>query len=222
MIKLKVVALLPIKHESERVPNKNFRKINGLYLFEHILKKLLLSELIDHVVINTDSSRVQNILKKKKYANVYVHLRPKEICGNYVSMNKIIEHDIKLIDSDIFIQTHSTNPLLKLSTINSAVNSYISNRHDYDSVFSVSKVQKRFYDKDCLPFNHDPNMLTTQHLDPLFEENSCLYIFCKNSFLQNNKNRIGKKPLMFETEKIESLDIDTEEDLLIVKSFFNK
>ena len=219
---MKVVALLPIKHESERVPNKNFRKINGLYLFEHILKKLVFSELIDYVVINTDSSKVQNILKTKKYPNVHVHVRPMEICGNYVSMNKIIEHDIKLIDADIFIQTHSTNPLLKLSTINNAINSYISNMDDYDSVFSVSKVQKRFYTKDCLPYNHDPNMLTTQHLDAIFEENSCFYIFCKNSFFQNNKNRIGKKPFMFETEKIESIDIDSEEDLLIVKSLLKK
>ena len=89
---------------------------------------------------------------------------------------------------------------------------------DYDSVFSVSKVQKDFT-LELTPHNHNPNMLTAQHLDQ-FEENSCFYIFAKTLF-QNNKNKLVKNH-MFETEKIESIDIDNEEDLLIVKSLLKK
>jgi len=87
----------------------------------------------------------------------------------------------------------------------------------YDSIFSVTKTQKRFYNEDATPMNHDPKMLVTQHLTPIFEENSCFYIFTKQSFL-NNQSRIGMKPLMFEIDKIESTDIDEKEDFIIAES----
>ena len=65
--------------------------------------------------------------------------------------------------------------------------------------------------------NHDPKMLVTQHLDPIYEENSCFYIFTKDSFL-NNDSRIGSKPFMFEIDKIESIDIDEPQDFIIAEA----
>jgi CMP-N-acetylneuraminic acid synthetase len=85
------------------------------------------------------------------------------------------------------------------------------------SVFSVSRTQKRFYNNDATPMNHDPKMLVTQHLDPIYEENSCFYIFTKESFF-NNESRIGNAPFMFEIDKIESTDIDEPEDFIIAEA----
>jgi CMP-N-acetylneuraminic acid synthetase len=85
-----------------------------------------------------------------------------------------------------------------------------------DSIFSVTRTQKRFYTEDCLPMNHDPNMLVTQHLNPIFEENSCFYIFTKESFTKNN-SRIGLNPFMYEIDKIEATDIDEPEDFKIAE-----
>ena len=66
--------------------------------------------------------------------------------------------------------------------------------------------------------NHDSSLLLrTQDLEPLFEENSCMYIFSQES-LKKQKNRIGAKPMMYETDKLESQDIDTEQDFKLAEA----
>ena len=78
-------------------------------------------------------------------------------------------------------------------------------------MFSVNRFQSRFYGPDGRPFNHDPaNLRRTQDLEPWFEENSNLYLFTADSF-KATRARIGRHPLMFETPRIESLDIDDQE-----------
>jgi CMP-N-acetylneuraminic acid synthetase len=215
----KVVALLPMKGISERVPNKNLKNFNGKPLYHIVMNSLLKSKYIDLVIVNTDSEFLKSDILLNFKERVKVIDRNNEVCGNYISMNKVLEQDLSLINSEIYIQTHSTNPLLKVATIDIAIEKMISflNTEENDSIFSVSKVQKRFYNKDSKPMNHDPEMLVTQHLEPIFEENSCFYIFTKESFL-NNESRIGKKPFMYEIDKIESTDIDEPEDFIIAEA----
>ena len=216
---MNIVALLPMKGTSERVPNKNLKNFNGVPLYHIVMSTLLKSVYIDNIYVNTDSSFLKEDILNNFPNRVKVIDRKEEICGNYVSMNKIIEHDINHTDADIFIQTHSTNPLLKIKTLDTAIEKMIEllEIEESDSVFSVSKTQKRFYNKNATPMNHDPKMLVTQHLDPIYEENSCFYIFTKKSFL-NNESRIGSKPYMFEIDKIESTDIDEPQDFIIAEA----
>jgi hypothetical protein len=82
----------------------------------------------------------------------------------------------------------------------------------FDSLFTVNKHQARFYSTSGIPINHNPkNLIPTQNLEPWFEENSNLYIFSKNSF-HSTKARIGSRPVMYVMTKLESVDIDTEDD----------
>lgn len=217
---IKVVALLPMKGASERVPNKNLKIFNGKPLYHVVMNILLNSKHIDFVVVNTDSELVKSDIIKNFEEKVILIDRNEDIRGNYISMNKVLEQDIEKVNADLYIQTHSTNPLLLTETIDKAIDKMLLIKEDsglYDSIFSVTKTQKRFYNEDATPMNHDPKMLVTQHLTPIFEENSCFYIFTKQSFL-NNKRRIGMKPLMFEIDKIESTDIDEKEDFIIAES----
>lgn len=213
-----VIALLPMKGTSERVPNKNLKDFNGSPLYSVVLNTLLNCSLIDKVVINTDSQLIKDDITKNYNSNVIVIDRPENICGNYVSMNKIIEYDISQFPASIYLQTHSTNPLLKPETITKALEKMlnVADEPKADSIFSVTRTQKRFYTEDCLPMNHDPNMLVTQHLKPIFEENSCFYIFTRESFTKNN-SRIGSNPFMYEIDKIEATDIDEPEDFKIAE-----
>ena len=81
-----------------------------------------------------------------------------------------------------------------------------------DSLFTVNKVQDRFYDVDVQPINHDPaNLIRTQDLDPWYQENSNLYLFSKDSFYKTDA-RIGANPTMLVTAPYESTDIDTPDD----------
>lgn len=212
--KIKVVALLPIKANSNRVKGKNFRDLAGKPLFRWILDTLLSIDLIDHVVINTDAQDL--LLQHGLCTNKRITIRKRKdrICGDDVSMNLVLQDDVANTDSDLYLMTHATNPFLGKETITKAIKVFCDAKEEYnvDSLFSVNKVQTRFYRKDCQPVNHDPNnLIPTQDLEPWFEENSNLYIFSKTCFLAN-KARIGTKPIMFESKKIESIDIDTPED----------
>lgn len=214
---MKVVAILPMKGNSERVPGKNLKEFNGKPLFYHVLETLLDSKLVSNVIINTDSDEIAH-LARTFGERVIIHSRPEEICGDFVSMNKIIEYDINKTDSIHFIQTHSTNPLLKSSSIDKAIQFYFDNLENYDSVFSVTRLQTRLYWQDGTPINHNPKeLIRTQDLAPIYEENSNFFIFSKESFKNADNKRIGIKPHLFEIDKIEALDIDESQDFQIAE-----
>jgi len=203
----KVTALIPIKEHSERVANKNFRLFTGKPLYHHILETLEKTYAVDEVIINTDSLVVKNEAPQL-FPKVRIHDRPKELVGDFVSVNKLIGYDLSETEGDIFIQTHATNPLLKSETIALALKKFVEVEGNYDSVFSVNAFQSRFYHKDGSAINHNPGeLIRTQDLDPIFEENSNFYIFTKASFTKQDQ-RIGEKPYMYEMSRIESIDID--------------
>jgi CMP-N-acetylneuraminic acid synthetase len=205
----KVTALIPIKEHSERVKNKNFRLFNGKPLYHHILETIEHTYAIDEVIINTDSYVVMNEAAKL-FTKVKISERPQELCGDHVSVNKIIAYDIEKFESDIYLQTHATNPLLKAETIAKGLKKYVDNEDQFDSLFSVNRFQSRFYNKEGEAVNHNPQeLIRTQDLSPLYEENSNIYIFTKESFTVNGR-RIGQKPYLFEIAKIEAIDIDDE------------
>jgi CMP-N-acetylneuraminic acid synthetase len=214
MTKQKIVALLPMKANSERVKGKNFKIFNGKPLFRWTLDTLLAIEEIDQVIINTDAREILEENGLVETDRIVIRDRRLEICGDMVSMNLVIEDDVQNINADIYLMTHTTNPLMTSKTIARALKSFQEQKNigNADSLFTVDKVQSRFYWKDCRAVNHDPNnLIRTQDLEPWFEENSNLYIFTNQAFAVTNA-RIGSKPMMFETPKFESIDIDTPAD----------
>lgn len=210
---MKLKALLPMKGNSERVPNKNMRDFNGSPLYHAIMKSLLASKYIDKVIIDTDSAKIANDAMDNFGNGVEIIDRPAEIIGDFVSMNMIIDYDLSQLEGEHFIQTHSTNPLVRTETMDAAIETYFQSLDKHDSLFSVTRLQTRLYDIKGKPVNHNPNeLLRTQDLEPLFEENSNFYIFSKSSFQNGGQKRIGLKPKLFEVNKLEAVDIDEPED----------
>ena len=214
IVKPRIVALLPMKANSERVKGKNFRDFCGKPLFRWILDTLLAVEEIDQIIINTDARAIlaENGLIDSE--RVLIRDRKPEICGDLVSMNRVLADDVANVKADIYLMTHTTNPLLSAKTIAACIQQYKEQlvKDECDSLFTVDKIQTRFYRADASAVNHDPdNLLRTQDLEPWFEENSNLYVFNKDSFAKT-KARIGKKPVMHVNPKFESIDIDEQED----------
>ena len=206
------VALLPMKGHSERVKGKNFRLFAGRPLFRWILDTLELIPEIEKIVINTDAREILEKHGLVESERIIIRDRKSEICGDLVSMNRVIEDDIKNVSAENYLMTHTTNPLVGSDTIQNALENYKQavKKNESDSLFSVNSHQTRFYRKDASPVNHDPNNLVrTQDLETWYEENSNLYIFSRTSF-QRTGARIGNKPLLFETPRMESADIDDE------------
>jgi len=212
--KFKLVALLPIKGNSERVPGKNFKIFGGRPLFQWVLNKLLEIDEIDAVVINTDAEDLLLNSGLPSNKKIIIRNRKQEICGDMVSMNRVIQDDVLNIDSALYLMTHTTNPFISKETIVKSISVFKHSilKDNKDSLFTVNKVQERFYDANAKAINHDPNnLIRTQDLTPWYQENSNLYLFTKESFSQTNA-RIGSNPAILVTAPYESTDIDTPSD----------
>ena len=211
---MKFSAFIPIKLNSERVPNKNFYEIGGKPLFYYILSTLQSVELVDEIVIDIDHIEIKE--KVNMYFNdIKFNLREDNLSSPTESVNKIIDSNINNFKNEYIIQTHVTNPLLTSSSINLAAEQFIKNKKP---LFSVNMFQSRFYNTSTKPINHDVNiLLPTQELEPIYEENSNFYIFSKKQFKNNNNKRIGEDSEYYETSKFESFDIDNFDDLNLVE-----
>lgn len=203
-----------MRHHSQRVPGKNYRLLAGKPLFHHTLETLLAVPEIAEIVVDTDSEPVMDGLRQY-FPQVPIIDRPEHLRADNVPMNDILIHDTAQVSADFYLQTHSTNPLLRPETISRAIQSLLTNYPTYDSLFSVTRLQTRLYFQDGRAINHDPAVLIqTQDLPPVYEENSCLYIFTRENLL-NRHHRIGETPMMFEIDVDEAWDIDEELDFAI-------
>lgn len=211
----RVTALVPMKGHSERIPGKNMKPLCGKPLCFYIIDTLMNVSAVECIVINTDSSELADLVKRQFAQStkpILIHERPREIQGDFVPMNQIIAFDLqKLSSTEHFVQTHSTNPLLKAATLEAAIEEYFVGLHGpkpHDSLFSVTRHQARFYDRNLAPINHNPaELLRTQDLPPVYEENSNFYIFSQSSFKKRGQ-RIGERPAVLPMDPLEATDID--------------
>lgn len=207
-----IVALLPLKAHSSRVPRKNFRTFHGKPLVRWVLDALLAIDRIDLVVINTDARAELREVGVVESGRVLIRDRPPHLCGDDVSMNLVLADDVAAVPADLYLMTHTTNPLLTARTIDAALAAFEAGKGTHDSLFTVNRMQTRFYRADGSPVNHDPaRLIPTQELEPWFEENSNLYLFTADSF-RSTGARIGRRPILFEMSRIEAADIDTQTD----------
>lgn len=203
-----------MRHHSQRVPGKNYRDLAGKPLYQHIIETLLAVPEINEIVVDTDSEPVMNGLREN-FPQVKIIDRPEHLRADDIPMNEILIHDTAQVPADFYLQTHSTNPLLRAETISRAIRIFQANHPHKDSLFSVTRWQTRLYFQDGAAINHDPKELKqTQDLPPVYEENSCMYIFTRANLIRKH-HRIGDHPLMFEIPRLEAVDIDEESDFQI-------
>jgi CMP-N-acetylneuraminic acid synthetase len=216
IIKPSFFAMVPMKAHSERVPDKNIREFNGKPLFYWIFQTLSEVAGVSRIILDTDAERIAEMVLKY-FPDIFVSIRPERLRGDLVATNSLIEYILALFpEQDFFLQTHATNPCLQAGTIRRAIELFTADPQ-HDSLFSVTRLQTRLFDKDFKPLNHDPyKLLRTQDLAPMYEENSNLYLFSRSSF-QSTGARIGRRPFLFEMGRLEAYDIDTEEDFLLAQ-----
>ena len=212
----KITAIVPMRHNSERIPGKNYRLFNNKPLFYYITETLQKSAYISNIIIDTDSNQIKELILRD-FPQIILFNRPDHLTDGNIPMNDILLNIVNNFPSDFYLQTHSTNPLLSINSINNAIVQFFKLYPMYDSLFSVTKKQERYWDILSRPINHNENILIrTQDLPSIFLENSCLYIFNKE-ILEKKYNRIGNRPYLFEIPEVEAQDIDVELDFKIAE-----
>ena len=215
------VAIVPMRHNSERVPGKNYRDFAGKPLFHRIVEALTRSDVFDKIVIDTDSHLIRESAAEA-FPDVLVIERPEHLRAGETPMNEVLLHTIGTVPARFYVQTHSTNPLLRPDTIREAVSSFVDRYPEVDSLFTVTRMQTRLWDELTRPVNHNPAfLLRTQDLPPVFEENSCLYAFTAD-VLRQERNRLGRRPLMWPIDAGEAVDIDEEIDFRIAEIMYRE
>ena len=203
---MKVVALVPIKLNSQRLPHKNILDLGGKPLCYHMTEKLVQVKGIDEAYVYCSDEKIKDYMPEK----IKFLKRDTYLDGNLVKGQEIYESFIKQIDADIYILAHATAPFIKQESIQNALDQVLSGK--YDSALSVKKVQTfTWYKGKTLNYNLE-DIPRTQDIEPIYYETSAFFIFRKEVFTKMGKRRIGNKPYFQEIDDIEAVDIDYPED----------
>lgn len=210
---MKTACFIPIKANSERVPGKNLRVINGKKLYEYICEHVKEADVFDVVYIDTNSDEIADYARNIGFE---VIKRKPELALNTANGNDLLNHQYELFpDYDYYFQLFATAPYLQPDTIRNCVERLISSE-EYDSCFTATE-NHGFYWLNQTPINYRPGILPrSQDMLPVIEETTGLYGISKDSLIKY-KCRIGRKPYICGISKFEAVDINTEEDLKVAE-----
>lgn len=210
---MKIVAIVPIKKNSERVKKKNFKKIKNKPLYRYLLDKIVKCN-FDEVYVDSDSAEIKKYCEKK---NINFILRKPYLLKKQANGNHLLNYHSKIINADLYFQLFVTAPFLKISTINDCIN-ILKNSKKNDSILTVRNLNTWFW-FNKKPINYNPAKLPrSQDAKPVVMETTGLYGIKKKT-LFSRKCRIGNKPIFYEVSHKESLDCDTKEDLKLLQYY---
>ena len=215
-----------IKEKSERVKNKNFKKLNNIPLYKYVLRKYKDFQ----VFVDTDSDKIIKSCSKDNNLNhVFCYKREKQFIKLEKSKSKsptplmlknFIDNYAK--KDETIISSHITSPFLNIKTLKNALK-FIGS---YDSVSSCTVVQNFSYIQNKKKFdtlNFNPKVIQkTQQLKKIVHLNGAFFIFKRKIFLNNGLQRITKKNYFYEVKFTESLDLDNYEDFDMAKKILKK
>lgn len=199
-----LVAIVPIRKNSQRVKRKNFRKFNKKNLLIYKIEKLKKIGKFDDIIINTDSDEAIKIAKKM---NVSYHKRDSFFASSKCKNSDFWHHIAKVTDSKNIFFTNCTSPLIKISTYKKIIQLYEKN-NSYLSINTVSSVKEYLY-LDGKPLNFNPSKApNSQNLPEIVKLNFAINVISRDLMLKN-KSIISKKPYLYKINEIEGIDIDT-------------
>lgn len=213
---MKIVAIVPIKLNNMRCPNKNTRVLGkGKPLCQYILNTLLQVKQIDEIYVYCSSEDIQKYLPQ----GVQYLKRSQDLDRDEVKMNEVLERFAKEVPADVYVMTHATSPFVKPGSIETGIAKILEGK--YDSAFAAKKVCDFFW-KDGKPMNYQLDAIPrTQDLPPMWQETSGFYIYCREIMVEK-KRRIGDNPFIVEVDEIESIDIDEPIDFEIASVIGDK
>jgi CMP-N-acetylneuraminic acid synthetase len=217
----KISIIIPAKGNSERVKNKNLYKINGKSLIQMSCEKVLQCKYIDNVYLDTESDLIINQVSHLTKNGLNIIKRPAALATNDIGANEMMVYGLHSIDEcDILLQTFATSPTITHETIDHCIEKFLDNYDHHDCFFTVSELQEYFWEDDR-PINFNPKKVPNSYeLDKIFMETHGLYGI-KTQSLIKHKTRIGSNPLKIKIPKIESFDINEQEDLKIIENILS-
>lgn len=211
---MKTVAFVPIKLNSERLPQKNIKPFtNGKPLIYYILNTLLKVKNLDEAYVYCSDEKICEYLPE----GIKFLKRDSYLDLSTTSFNEVLTTFADIVDADTYVLTHATAPFMSAESIEKGIS--MVNSGEYDSALAVQKLQE-FLWKDMKPFNYDVKHIPrTQDLEPIYTETCGLYVYNKD-VIKTHKRRIGDKPYLIEISKLEAVDINNPDDFVFADAVF--
>lgn len=202
---MKVVAIMPIKLNNERLPGKNTKMLGSKPLLQYELDNLKATGLCESIYVYCSDESIVSYLSE----GIEFVQRPAFLDLSTSNFTQIFENFITTVNADIYIYAHATAPYITKETMEECIKAVTSG--EYDSAFCAVKIQDYLW-QDGEAMNFDAtNVPRSQDLKPIFRETSGVYVFKKEVFLKYHR-RIGIKPYIKEVSFKEAVDINNPED----------
>ena len=219
---MSVVVFLPCRKGSQRVPHKNIKSFAGNKkgLLEVKLNQLIAVKSINRIVLSSNDEQVLDYAKKLNCSKISFYSRDDRLATNECSTDQLISHALELIPKGEILWTHVTSPFLSSSHYTNIIKKYfLILNQGYDSLMTVNVIKNFLWNKKG-PINYSRKIEKwprTQTIKSTYEINSGLFMANSEIYLKCN-DRIGKKPYLYELDKISGFDIDWNEDFKIAES----
>jgi len=213
---MKIVALVPFWEQYE---NNEFRvkKISGRYMLSYTLEKLNRIEGLDEIVVYSSSDSFRRYIEP----NIHYSYMPRPVALDSAdtTIEMIIESFLSEVDADVVLLLHPTSPLLRVSSIQSCLDSVCSG--GYDSAFSAVRYSKfAWYDAKPVNYSLDDDIPTPSSVKPIHIEQASLYVFSQESFVKQG-HRVAGKIYISQIDQIEGLEVRNSLDADLVELIIN-
>ncbi len=211
---MKMIAVMPIKLNNERLPGKNTKLLGRRPLMLHMLDSLKRTGLMDMIYVYCSQDSIKEYLPD---GAVFLK-RPAFLDLPSSNFTQIFEHFCASIDADLYVYAHATAPFVKEDTIEECICAVRDG--GYDSAFCASKIQDYLW-KDGKALNFDAaDLPRSQDLEPIYRETSGIYVFKKGVFKKYHR-RIGEHPYIKEVSYKEAVDINRPEDFRLAEALLD-
>lgn len=223
-----VLCIIPARGGSKGVPRKNIRLLNGKPLLWHTFQAAKKAKLIDRLILSTDDEEMANYGREQGIEVPF--MRPVELAQDDTPTFPVILHAVNMLEAEGYFPSHiiflqATAPLRQAHHIDNALYRLLNS--DADSIISVCRVPGHFNPYWCFKVNEKDELgffmpdgplkyPRRQILPPVYTRNGAIYAFRREVLLQDNY--YGTKTLAYVMSEQESINIDSELDLIIAES----
>ena len=218
MSREKITVVVPVRKGSQRVKNKNFKPFADSNLLKVKLDVLKQVDVIDEIVVNTDSDIAMEIADDCGVSKcVREDYYDSSKCNNSEFFQNIAENT----DTDYIIYSPCTAPLIKVDTYYDFINRFRNAKDRYDSLTTVTDVKQHLW-LDEKPMNYKPSdSPNTQDLPDIVSLTYGISIISKENMIKY-RNIVGKKPLFYKLDDFEAVDIDNPIDFEFAEFLYKK
>lgn len=216
----KITAIIPVKKNSTRLPNKNILPFADSNLLTHKIRQLKKVSSVSEIVVSSDS---EIMLKIAKDEGAIPMPRPLQYANETLPISDFVSWLGKNIDCDHFMWSCVTSPLVETERYSEAIRTYlIELNRGFDSLITVLPFKHYLMD-DQGPFNFKRGRLhpNSQNLHKLYLFTNGIQLTPHDKYIEWG-DRIGEKPYYLEVTKNESIDIDDIYDYKFALSIYSE